>query len=435
MHELPGANLMNSTLVADVGHGGHRHLHVRFLFDFIFNKDRESLTRLWFYLPAETARAVTRVLGEEAAAVFSARVIQADSRKNGCSLNGVLAAVREVSARQVLFLDIDRFIYRLTWQPLPVAVSGVWFRPNFHYSSAKFLHEGAWQRAIGILKRGVARVLCARAGIRRLFVFDAAAADYATRQFGTDKVRYLPDPFAFPAQTGPKPLPGRRERIVFAIVGSISRRKGIFSFLAALELLAPEDQLRIELRIVGRTEESETALLTEIITRASESTLAKITYRNEFVSDEAIDLAIVEADVLLLLYRRFIGSSGLMIRAALLGRPVVATRYGLIGAMVNRHCLGLTVDPYDHAGIARAITRVIDGGPLGYDAAAARRFAAMHSPELYVNGLYELIADAVPEVPAIGLVAAVDSQAALAPAGAPAQSLSGYVRAEGSRHG
>ena len=49
---------MNSTLVADVGHGGHRHLYVRFLFDFLMRERPASSSPPMVYLPAETGRAV-----------------------------------------------------------------------------------------------------------------------------------------------------------------------------------------------------------------------------------------------------------------------------------------------------------------------------------------------------------------------------------------
>ncbi len=377
-------------VIADVGRRGHRHLHVRLLVERVLATDEKILERLWFYLQPGTVRAVAEALAPAAAIRFRARVLEIERYENCGTLERVIAVACDLGAAHLLFLDIDPFIYELVWRSLPIPVSGVWFRPNFHYSEAGYLHEGLRQRVTALVKGVVARALCGREAVRRIFVLDACAAEYATRHFAGDKIRFLPDPLAFPTKAGLKAVSVPGDRRVFAIVGAISRRKGILSILGALRHLTPAIQRRVELRIVGCAMEFERAMLVGAINRTRESTLAKVSWVDSFVSDEAIDLAIVQSDVLLLLYQRFIGSSGLMIRAALHGRPVVATRYGLIGAAVRRHCLGITIDPYDQERIALSITQAVSGD-LHYDAPAAQRFAAMYSPEHYVSGLYELI--------------------------------------------
>ncbi len=383
---------MGVTLIADVGRGGHRHLHVHLLFEYILATDEKVLESLWFYLRPGTVEAVAKGLAPGAAIRFRARALEMERYENCGALERILAVARDLGADHLLFLDIDPFIYELVWRSLPIAISGLWFRPNFHYSEAGYLHEGMRQRATALVKSVVARTLCGRKAMRRIFVVDPCAAEYAARHFDSDKMRFLPDPMAYPTKACPRAASVPRDRCVFGVVGAISRRKGILSILGALRLLTPAIQRRVELRIVGCALESERAELVGAIDRARDATLTRLSWVNGFVSDEAIDLAIVQSDVLLLLYQRFIGSSGLLIRAALHGRPVVATRYGLIGAAVNRHCLGWTIDPYDQERIAQSIAQAL-GGDLNYGAPAAQRFAAMHSPEHYVRGLYELIVE------------------------------------------
>jgi glycosyltransferase involved in cell wall biosynthesis len=383
---------MSLTLIADVGRGGHRHLHVQLLFEHILATDEKMLESLWFYLRPGTVQAVAEALAPGPAIRFRARALEIERYQNCGALERVIAVACDLGASHLLFLDIDPFIYELVWRSLPIPISGVWFRPNFHYSEAGYLHEGLRQRVTAWVKGGVARALCGREVIRRIFVLDPCAAEYATRHYGSDKIQFLPDPLAYPTKAGRKTVSVLDDRRVFAIVGAISRRKGMLSILGALRLLTPAMQRRVELRIVGCALESERAMLVDAIERTRESTLTRVSWVDRFVSDEAIDVAIAQSDVLLLLYQRFIGSSGLLIRAALHGRPVVATRYGLIGAAVSRHGLGITIDPYDQERIARSITQAVSGD-LNYDAPAAQRFASMCSPEHYLRGLYELIVE------------------------------------------
>ena len=172
---------------------------------------------------------------------------------------------------------------------------------------------------MGLLK-DVARALCARAGVRRLFVHDESAADYAARRFRTTKVRYLPGFVGLPRPSpgGCGPGPERSDRIGHCRIHF--RKKG--HLYRAGRARAPPGgsaqggaENRRPLRSAGRG----------IAHRGGQpnlpSTLAKVSDVNEFVSTRPL-ISPSQSDALLLLYHRFIGSSGLMIRAALLGRPV-----------------------------------------------------------------------------------------------------------------
>lgn len=382
------------TLVVDTGRGGHRHLHLKFLFNCLLHKHRRTLEGVQFYVSREIAEETNRELDKESAAVFREHLMCADPGRGSAALQRILAAATSIMATHVLFLDIDPFLYTLARYSFAQVVSGVWFRPNYHYSSSGLLHEGPRQHLVGELKRVVAKRLCARKNIHRLFVFDAWAETFSTVLLKTDKIRYLPDPSAFTCMAAGPPI--RREhaeRYVFALVGSLSRRKGILTLLDALLLLSADEQEKIEVRIVGRTIEEDRHRIANAISRARSRTGVKIAYSDCFVPDEAIDLALLQSDVVLLLYQRFIGSSGILIRAALHGRPVVSTRYGLVGATVKRHQLGSTVDPYNASEIADVMRSLVARGCLDFNADSARRFATQHAPEQYATELSRAIAE------------------------------------------
>lgn len=380
------------TLIAETGRGGHRHLHIRFLFQFILDTEPELAQRTWFYATPEVGDAAAQALKGAARELFRSRLITALPSAGRRGLNQTLAVARSVKAGHILFLEVDQFIYALITRRLPLEVSGVWFRPSYHYSSAGLMHEGIGQKLTGYLKEAAARMLCGKRSIARLFVFDPWAAEYAARKFSSSKIQFVPDPLAFPTASDPCPPPKHQERSTFTIVGSISKRKGILSVLAALNHLCPEEQRKVEIRIVGRTIDCERRELAEAIQKARATTAATVVQVDAFVSDEEIDLEIIRAKVLLLTYQRFIGSSGLLIRAALYGRPVLATRYGLLGGLVKRHNLGLVVDPFSEKELAAAMALAANGAQFPYDTAGAQAFAASHSPEVYLRQLTSVIA-------------------------------------------
>jgi len=363
-------------------------MHVRVLFEFVTKHRPDIVKKLYFYIPADTANAVKAGLTEDAARLFGSRIIDAPPETGWRSLKGVLSAVRSVKANHLLLLEIDSFIYSIAFRGF--SVSGVWFRASYHYGAA-IMYEGWRQQATGLLKRLTARILCSRHSVSQLFAFDPWAVEYAATRFKTGKVKYIPDPYAFAAISRGRSDPTNNNRMVFVIVGVIGRRKGILSVLGALHLISPRDQRRIELRIIGRVVETQRGIISSALDRARRETLVTIEQVDKFVSDEAIDAAIIDSDVLLLPYQRFAGSSGVLIRAALYGKPVLATKYGLIGALVNRHKLGLTLDPYDEKSIAEALSEVLASGGLALDKESASHFAAAHVPDRYAETLCGLI--------------------------------------------
>jgi glycosyltransferase involved in cell wall biosynthesis len=380
---------MVPTLVVETLAGGHAHLHLKFLVDSLFHAGSMMPEIVWFYVSPQTVQALAKILPEQSMALFRANWIPAQPKSD---LTDVLNAALRVGAGHILFLHIDSFLYAIARNRTTFSISGVWFRPNYHYSSVGMIYEGVGQTLIALLKEVTARLLCARREIRQLFVFDKSAAAYSTRRFRTDKIRYIPDPFAFDSMAPTQRIcaPGV-SRQVFLIAGALSRRKGMLPVLKALNLLSRETQTLIQLKLVGMIRDEDRADILRAIATARKTTAVAIDHVDEFVSDEAMDVALMESDTVLLLYQKFIGSSGMLIRAALHKKPVLATKFGLVGSIVRDEKLGLTVDPYSPRAIANAITHILNHGHLEFDNESAKRFAANHRPTQYAERLRDLI--------------------------------------------
>jgi hypothetical protein len=109
------------------------------------------------------------------------------------------------------------------------------------------------------------------------------------------------------------------------------------------------------------------------------------------IDDRRLDQAelaslVRQCDVVLAPYQRFVGSSGVLLWAAVSGRPVLAQEFGLVGRLTRDHRLGVSVDASDPSHIAREIVRMVECGPSTFiDGAAAASFAASRSPQRFAS--------------------------------------------------
>jgi glycosyltransferase involved in cell wall biosynthesis len=111
---------------------------------------------------------------------------------------------------------------------------------------------------------------------------------------------------------------------------------------------------------------------------------------NEYLPDDLIQDAIASSDLTLVAYRHHVGSSGVLIRAAAAGVPVVAQRWGLMGRYVADRRLGLAVDPGNAPALASAIEHAAARTmtPDEWDPVEATRFASEHSLAHFGQALF-----------------------------------------------
>jgi len=82
------------------------------------------------------------------------------------------------------------------------------------------------------------------------------------------------------------------------------------------------------------------------------------------------------------------GMSSALIRAALAKIPVLSSDYGLMGELVAKERLGLTVDTEDSAAFSQKLADIISQpAEQSFDEANALSFASSHSPEALAETL------------------------------------------------
>ena len=100
---------------------------------------------------------------------------------------------------------------------------------------------------------------------------------------------------------------------------------------------------------------------------------------DRYVSEETFNLGLNAADVVCTPYPRHIGSSGIVVRAAAMERPVLASEYGWVGAVTQAFRLGQTcpVDNLDQ--FAMKIRESLDDAPTYRLSEGGRRFVSFHT--------------------------------------------------------
>lgn len=265
----------------------------------------------------------------------------------------------------------------------PIKLSGIYFRPSFHYGTLDG-PEPAWRdRVLAARKRLVLRAALRNPHLDTVFSLDPYSVPFVNKMAGGEVAVFLPDPVRVDSIGATtildKAAPGRKKLLIF---GVLDHRKGIVPVCKALALLTAAQQARLSLALAGPIPEGDAADVREALHTLQRDTNVEMLLDERFVPDNEIQQLVGQSDLVLLTYQHHIGSSNVLVRAAAACVPVLATNYGLVGAQVRRLGLGLTIDTADPNRIADAITAWLrDPATLPFDARAARAFAHANTAE------------------------------------------------------
>jgi glycosyltransferase involved in cell wall biosynthesis len=269
-------------------------------------------------------------------------------------------------------------------------LSGILFRPSVHYGAIGPYKPSRGERLRDSRKALLYRLMLRNPALERVLSLDPFFPAHARSHYRKgDKVVALPDPANPPVGCGSADGAGFAPsgRVGFLLFGYLTERKGPLALLDALFLLPRDVAARVAVLFAGRIDP---ALREQIKQRQSD--LAR--HHPDLwlrIDDRRLDQAelaslVRQCDVVLAPYQRFVGSSGVLLWAAVSGRPVLAQEFGLVGRLTRDHRLGVSVDASDPSHIAREIVRMVESGPSTFiDGAAAASFAAARSPQRFAS--------------------------------------------------
>jgi glycosyltransferase involved in cell wall biosynthesis len=159
-----------------------------------------------------------------------------------------------------------------------------------------------------------------------------------------------------------------------ASIGYLDRRKGTHLLVRAFSKakLGATDRLLL----MGKIDPEIRPILKEVSAEVPDGRLVII---DEYVTDERLGLGLCAADVVCAPYDRHIGSSGIVVRAAAAERPVLASDYGWVGAVISAFKLGHTC-PVNHLDqFGQQISRSLDEAAAFRLTEGGHRFTQFHT--------------------------------------------------------
>lgn len=281
-------------------------------------------------------------------------------------------------------------------RPIGAPLSALTLRPTLHYSTlgspptSTREHLGRWA------KRTLTTSALRHPSVSTLFSLDPTAVPRLQALSPSTRVLAVHDPVP--------PMPSSKEdlRAVYGIAptrmlvlhaGRLDERKGVFVLLDALRQLDPSFHPKLCVLMAGRLHSD---VAKEVHQRASQiqrDTDIQLILDTTHIPDDRLAGLTQHADLILLPYQRHVGSSGLLLRAAAAGTPVLCQSFGLLGHLVQAHALGQAVNTSSPVAIAEALRVALESPGVGYDPRSAANFVAGRSVTAFARTMLDALLD------------------------------------------
>jgi hypothetical protein len=311
-----------------------------------------------------------------------------------------VSCAARLGAEHCLLTYFDHYQLALALHlPAPCAMSGIYFRPTFHYGRLSAENQTAGDRLRAWRQMILVRRALNHPALARLFCLDELAVNYL-RPF-SEKVAYLPDPVRIMGSSAERNQALRAEceigveRKVLLLFGDFRgreslERKGVAQTLAAVRALPDEVARQCCLLLAGQMGEETTAWLQREFATIQRTQPVECRLINRYIAEEDVQSIFHLASLVMIPYQRHVGMSGVLVRAAAAGVPVLASDYGLVGALVQQHRLGWVLDSRQSATFAEMLTAFFRQTlPPTFDAGRAQCFAESHAGSKFSNVLLE----------------------------------------------
>ena len=287
--------------------------------------------------------------------------------------NLLVDMAKEIKASHTLLMYFDYYqLGIMIGKKAPCPVSAIYFRPNFTEND-----RGMYPQ---IKKWVIAQVL--KSGqIQHLFCLVHSLIPYLNELKTQTKMVPICDPvkqfeisnseitefktkYKIPA-----------DKKIFLNFGYLDDRKGMEVFVDACATLSKEALAQICLLLAGP--------VPEYYEKIMEAKLAKVPNLEVircygYLPAREVQICFELSEVVLILYQDFLNMSSVLIRAAMSNKPSFATQTGMIGDMVSKNKLGITVDATSISEVSVELTKVIENG-ISYSEDHLKRVAEENS--------------------------------------------------------
>jgi len=248
-------------------------------------------------------------------------------------------AIRNIKKLQlydnIIFLNLNAYLpalYLISKFKTPLfSFSGILFNPHVRKSNSNknFLRDH-------VLQTVITEANC------RIFILNDKEAVYSlNKKYSTDAFEVLPDPIPKFYYSNIHPLQNNvKKELSFTMIGAISNRKGIYQFLKAIKFSKSNNKFII----AGSVNKENANLIAEKVRKLSQAGI-DINLYNKFLSNKEFAQFIVDSDVIVMPYLTDGASSGILGHAAYNKKTVIGPNYGLLGEIIEKYDLGVTLNP------------------------------------------------------------------------------------------
>lgn len=395
---------MNVLLVEPIGNGHHMSLYVRFILRKLFQEGcRVSIltTRSTVNHPSYQL-ANAEAYGELRHYLMAELPIKASNS----SLSILYAQIKAWRSLQYSFRKIAKdvkpdivYLPTLDWIVKAIEIlgspfgdtmfAGLYMAPTHH---RKTMNIGPAGRHDWLYSKLFQRLL-KNPSLHRLLVIDETFYDFCKICYPSlsTKIEYVPD-FAkisgnSTRENSRKAIGISDESVAVLVYGSLSLRKGINQLLEAM--IDHKVPSNIVVILAGKPDRDIYNILqTTLCQRLLES--GRIIMRLYFHDENQEYNVFMASDFVWLGYvSGFYGSSGVLYQAVHASLPIIGMKDGLIGKMIERYSLGITINPSDIDSVVRGLINAStyrQRNPASQD--DQKRLAAKHSYHEYCERVF-----------------------------------------------
>ena len=317
------------------------------------------------------------------------------SKEQGRLLNNTLT---DIKPSHCLLMDFDLFQLPLVLGhrfQFPLSISGIYFRPFLELGKSVRLRDGFNRYVRYVRKRIMFSSALRNPHLSCLFSLDP----YFAEAYHSSKAHILSLPDGIESQNPSMNAMQMKQQIgvedhrqLALFFGSIAKRKGIFELLDAIEILSPSDQEKLCLVIAGKVASADQNPLLNRLESLKRNSRIQFIQALHFISDVAMANYMTASDLVLLPYIGHTGSSGILVRSAVAGKPVIGTNTGLIGKYIRDYQLGLGVTSSDPSEIAAGLLMWLNSPDrFPFNESRSNEFASIHSAKQFSKTILDQI--------------------------------------------
>jgi glycosyltransferase involved in cell wall biosynthesis len=271
--------------------------------------------------------------------------------------NLLVETAQSINANQVLLMYFDYYqLGILIGKKALCPVSAIYFRPNFTENDNGIYPQIKKWMLSKVLKSGQ---------IQNLFCLVHALVLYMKGQKTQTQIIPICDPIKQFQISKPEivefinkyKIP--TDKKIFLNFGYLDDRKGMEVFIDACSILSKEALAKICLLLAGPVPEYYEKIIEAKLAQVPE---LEVIRSYGYLPAREVQICFEISDVVLILYQDFLNMSSVLIRAAMANKPTFATQTGMIGELVSRNKVGVTVDANSVSEVRNELNAMIQNG-------------------------------------------------------------------------